>query len=749
MRTRSTLAVLLTAALCTTSLSSQTVVSAPQTERKKIGLALGGGGALGLTEIGVLRWLEEHHIPVDGIAGASMGALVGGLYATGHTPDEIQKLTSDEVLAKVFRISNDFSALNYRRREDRRSAPNYMTIGLKHGISIRNGLLVDAGLNAFLSAQFLSYGDKTNFDQLSIPFRCTATDITEGKPVLFARGSLPESIRASISLPGIFPPVERGGHTFVDGGVLENLPTQTLKSDLHDDVILAVSMPLTKLPPNSDGGGLLGTLQRSFSVAIWGNELQSRRLADVVIEPQTGNMTTLDYGRAADLEKLGYDATEAQKDKLMVYAVSEKEWVVYLADRASRAADKPRNIASVKVETENHEVKEAVEHKLQTLVGQPAEAAVIDKRLDELRADERYETTYQVSYPPGPIHGTRDADIKVKLADKENGPPFILIGINGQAQSGQTPRFTLDLTYLHQDFGRYGSELRGSVHLGWLQQFDLEYYRLLNARGLFLAPHGEFTRRPYFVYHDQNRLSERLWQRGGGGVDLGYTFSHNSELRAGWEAWSQRWATKTGNDGQGDSSQVAHLFDVRYTHDAQDRAEVAQRGFHYNLGAGYLKAGEQAAAAPRIVGKLQFSHTIGGNSFLAAAEGGTLFNRDVAQPYRFTLGGPGRLSASAFEEYRGTDYFYLREAYLRRIAKLPDPLGQNIYLAIAYEAGQMRAPRSIGVTGTDYAQPASSFLRQDVMFGVLAETPFGVISFGPALGDAGRRKLSFTIGRSF
>ena len=747
MRKRSTVAALLAAALCSTSLSSQTAESTLQPARKKIGLALGGGGALGLTEIGVLRWLEEHHIPVDGIAGASMGALVGALYATGHTPDEIQQLTSDEVLTKVFRLSNDFNTLNYRRREDRRSAPNYMTIGLKHGISVRNGLLVDAGLNAFLSAQFLSYGDKTSFDQLSVPFRCTATDITEGKPVVFARGSLPESIRASIALPGIFPPVQRDGHTYVDGGVLENLPTQTLKSDLHDDVILAVSMPLAKLAPNNSS--LLGTLQRSFSVAIWGNELQSRRLADVVIEPQTGNMTTMDYAKAEDLGKLGYDATEAQKARLMAYAVSDTEWAAYLANRTSRTADKPRNIASIKVDTENHEVKEAVEHKLQKLVGQPAEAAVIDKRLDELRADERYEATYQVSYPKGPIRGVRDAEITVKLADKENGPPFILIGVNGQAQSGQTPRFTLDLTYLHQDFGRYGSELRGSAHLGWLQQFDLEYYRLLNARGIFIAPHGEFTRRPYFIYHAQNRLSERLWQQGGGGVDVGYTFSHSTEVRAGWQAWSQRWVTKTGNDGQGDSSQVAHLFDVRYAHDSQDRAEVAQRGFQYDVSAGYLKAGEQAAAAPRIVGKIQFAHTIGGNSFLAAAEGGTLFNRDVAQPYRFTLGGPGRLSASAFEEYRGTDYFYLREAYLRRIAKLPDPLGQNIYLAIAYEAGQMRAPRSIGVTGTDYAQPVSSFLRQDVMFGVLAETPLGVISFGPALGDAGRRKLSFTIGRSF
>ncbi|WP_263408209.1 patatin-like phospholipase family protein [Terriglobus tenax] len=747
MRIRSTVARVLAATLCCTPLlCSQT--SAPQPVRKKIGLALGGGGALGLTEIGVIRWLEEHHIPVDGIAGTSMGALVGGLYATGHTPDQMEKLTREEVLGKVFRFSSDFNTLNYRRREDRRGAPNYMTLGLKHGISIRSGILVDSGLNSFLSAQFLTWGDKTDFNNLVIPFRCTATDITEGKPAIFSRGSLPESIRASISLPGIFPPVERDGHTYVDGGVLENLPTQTLRSDLHDDVVLAVSLPLSKLSAGS-GNSLLGTLQRSFSVAIWGNELQSRRLADVVIEPQTGDLTTMDYARSADLVKLGYDATEAQKAKLLPYAVSDAEWAIYMASRDSRSADKPRNIASIKVETENHEVKTAVEHKLQKLVGQPAEPATIDNKLDELRADERYEAMYQVSYPPGPIKGNRDADITVKLADKSNGPPFILLGINGQAQSGQTPRFTLDLTYLHQDFGRYGSELRGSARLGWLQDFNLEYYRLLNSRGLFLAPHGEFTRRPYFVYQGQTRLSERLWQRGGGGLDLGYTLSPQSEIRAGWQAFSQRWITKTGSDGEGNSSEVAHLFDVRYAHDSQDRAEVAQRGYHYNLSAGYLKAGAQTASAPRMVGKLQYAYSAGGNTVLSTAEGGTYFNHVVAQPYRFTLGGPGRLAASAFEEYRGTDYFYLREGYLRRIAKLPDPLGQSIYLALAYEAGQMRAPRSIGVTGADYAQPVSSFLRQDVMFGVLAETPFGVISFGPSIGDAGRRKLIFTLGRSF
>ena len=114
-----------------------------------------------------------------------------------------------------------------------------------------------------------------------------------------------------------------------------------------------------------------------------------------------------------------------------------------------------------------------------------------------------------------------------------------------------------------------------------------------------------------------------------------------------------------------------------------------------------------------------------------------MFNRDVAQPFRFTLGGPLRLSASAIDEYRGTDYFLIEPAFLRRVAKLPDPLGQSIYVGAAYEAGQMHAPNLSTVT------------RQDLFFGIVAETPLGVFTLGPAVGTDDHRKFVFTLGKLF
>ena len=277
----------------------------PGTGRKRIGLALGGGGALALSEIGVLRWLEENHIPVDVIAGTSMGSLVGALYATGHTPDQMDALTTDKVFGQVFRISADFNKQNFRRREDGRFLPGGFTLGLKHGVSIRNGVLLDYGLNQFLNTQFLPYGAAFSFDNMPLPFRCVATDILVGREAVFTQGPLAEAVRASLSIPGVFPPVQDGGHIYVDGALTENLPTDLVRHDLHADVVLAVSLPLTP-PDEGDTASVLGVLQRSFSVASWSNEVRSRAQADVIIEPVAPpGLGAADYAQSPALAKAG------------------------------------------------------------------------------------------------------------------------------------------------------------------------------------------------------------------------------------------------------------------------------------------------------------------------------------------------------------------------------------------------------------------------------------------------------------
>lgn len=804
----------------------------PDLGRKRIGLALGGGGALALSEIGVLRWMEENHIPVDVIAGTSMGSLLGALYATGHTPDQISALTSDAVFSKVFRLDTDFRQLNFRRREDQRFLPGGFNLGLKHGISARNGVLLDYGLNQFLNAQFLPYGADFSFNNLPLPFRCVATDILVGREAVFTRGPLAEAVRASISIPGVFPPLEDGGHVYVDGALTENLPTDLVKRELHADVVLAVSLPLTP-PGMGETSSLLGILGRSFSVASWSNEVRSRQLADVLIEPVAPpGAGTSDYAKASVLAQAGYVAAQKMAPQLLKYRVSDEEWEAYMAHRQHRQPRPPQNIASVKIIAPNNHSAVGVRDTVDDLPGKKLETDKVEAKLNEVRSDGRYNTDYFLTTPgqklntdvtgpanvgrhvagrellhpdekrgpgddtlpemvetaaqpaatsetpnntippgkpakeskkkepkqvfetvaasssgkvaiaiaqkPGYVAGPDDVDLNMVVRDRPGGPPYVLLGGNIIAQSGGTSRVSLDAIFTQQDLGTYKSEGRMLMRVGRVTQFVPEYYWRPYDKHFFIAPRLQLYRTLEPIWEDQHKVSERLTQAAGGGVDFGFSQSHFTEWRFGYQMTHQLWNLSTGTDSEPDTRGNSQLVRMQYSFNGQDRAMVPRHGLRADVSAGYLFNTVNSVNAPRLEASGAYFHDLGhGNTLSFSLEGGTMGNRMVADPFRFTLGGPLRLTASAYDEYRGTDYFLVRPAYFRRIAELPMPLGQSIYVIGTYELGRM------------YAPDRDTLMRQDVFFGLAAETPIGAITFGPAFGDHDHRKLVFTLGRFF
>ena len=702
-------------------------------DRPVIGLALGGGGALAITEIGVLQWMDEHRIPVDEIAGTSMGSIIAALYATGHTPEEMRHVLTDETINSIFRIQSPYTALNFRRREDDRELPNAITVGLKHRISFRNSLLTDSGLNELLDREFLRYNDQTDFNDLPIPFRCQATDLNAAKTVTFARGSLQDAVRASASIPGVFRPFELDGHEYVDGAVLENLPTPDIQA-MHADVILAVSLPLEPVG-NGDLDSILGVLNRAFAVGIESKEAEDRKLANVVVMPDVTGFTNTDYLKTVPLAQRGYEAAEAHKAELLRYALTEPQWQQYLAHRAARVHGPAGTVLSVQIKAPEAGVKQTVELHFAPLVGQPVDTRQIDALLADVRSDGRYDADYTVGYdqsqPDRPI-------LLVTVSDKKTGPPFLDAGFNLAAQTGGVTRATVNTIFLYQDLGGYGSELRGNVDFGFLTRVQAEYYRKLDRAGFFVAPRAGISREPFYIYSGNTRLSERLLQLGGPGVDAGWSDSRRQELRAGWRLDNVEWVPSTGADGLPNYKANSQKVRAQYIFDSQDRALVPEFGVRLRADLGYLYATPGSPSAPQLSAQFDGSHTYAKkNVVLLKAEGGTMFNRNVAQPFRYTLGGPLRLGASAIDQYRGTDYFVIASGYLRRIRSLPAPLNSSLFLGAVYEAGQMRAP------------DATTVFRQDVTFGVLAETPLGVISVAPALGNAGEHKLVFTIGRLF
>src|ERR1700759_2547110 len=253
------------------------------TNRPVIGLALFGGAALAITEIGALEWLDEHHVPVDVIAVTSMGSILAALYSTGQTPAHMKEILNREEVGRIFRIGSAYSAKSFRRREDARELPNGVAVGLKKGVSLRNSLLTDVGLNELLDKEVIRYNDQIEFNNLPIPFRCRSTDLTDPRSVVFARGSVQDAVRASASLPGVFQPFEMSGHEYVDGAILNNLPTADVKA-MKADVVIAFSLPLSPVG-KTDLDSIIGVLGRAFAVGIEVNEARQRQLADVLIMP--------------------------------------------------------------------------------------------------------------------------------------------------------------------------------------------------------------------------------------------------------------------------------------------------------------------------------------------------------------------------------------------------------------------------------------------------------------------------------
>lgn len=543
------------------------------------------------------------------------------------------------------------------------------------------------------------------------------------------------------------------GHEYVDGGVLQNLPTQTVR-DMKADVTLAVSMPLLPVA-GGDLDSILGVLQRSFAVAIEDNERRSRALADVLMIPDLKGFTSADYPKVDQLAARGYAAAEQNKAALLKYALNDTQWVEYLSSRASRLPGAPGSVLHIRVKAPAPDVTRAVEQLFQPLVNRPMNPDAVEALLADIRSDGRYDAGYTVTYePPTSGNQTNRPTLLVTVADKKTGPPFLLLGTNAVVQSGSPARATIEGIFLDQDFGGYGSELRAHVIGGYLTNFDVEYFRKLpgpriggperDASGaklgqFLVAPRGNFRREPFYIYQNQVRLSQRLLQTGGGGVDLGWTDQRTRELRAGWEMQNIRWLPEVGSG----SDNLPNVFGnmqrarLRFDFDNQDRALVPQYGVHLAAQGAYLFDTVQTPTTPQITFQASFAHRLDKNLLLFSVDSGTMFNRNVAQPFRFTLGGPLRLSASGIDEYRGTDYFFVSPIFMRRIANLPVPLGQSIYAGVGYEAGQMRAP------------DASTLTRQDAFVGIFAETPLGVITLAPSFGDNGYRKFTFTLGKFF
>ena len=704
--------------------------------RPAVGIALEGGSALGLAHIGILQWLEENHVPIDRLAGTSMGSLVGALYATGHTPAEMRALAGSDAFTRVFALQAPYADVSFRRRQDRREIPQALSVGLRHHVALRNALLADQGVNEFLATNLLDANrQELDFDGLMIPFRCMATDLNTLEPVSFASGPLPAAVRASISLPGVFPPVKAlNGHFLVDGGILDNLPTDVLKRDLHAGVIIAVRIE-DALLADADTGSIVGVLNRAFSAGIVQNAARSELLADVVVRVPVGSFAGTDYGRANELVDAGYKAAEATRAALLRYALDDVGWRAYLADRESRRRPAPGTLREVRVEGASAGAMRRARLDLKPLEGRPIAAAAVLDALKGVQSGGGIAATWE-TFSAQPA--AADTGLLIHLTPDRIGPPYLLVGPEVSASTSNITRGELTLRLVDQNLGGFGSEFRATARIGYMTELGAEYYRLLTPQGYFVEPHAGIVRQPVYLWANQKRIAERFEESLAAGLEAGRTFSNQVQASVVWRAEDTRWSLQTGSGGGPDLHGAAQTGLLQLNIDRTAASVVSPSGYRLMASAGALYHAVGSDNAPVV--HLSFGATRSWkeiNILGMGTEINSYLRARVAEPYRFTLGGPLHLSASSFDEFRGTDTWLARAGLLHRIAGLPTGLGHGLYGVVAYEAGEVWSPE------------ARATLRQDGVTGLVANTPLGLITFGVSVGDAGHRKVFVTIGRWF
>lgn len=717
--------------------------------RPIIGIAFEGGGALGLAHVGVMQWMDEHHVPVDRISGTSMGALVGALIASGDSPEDIERLANSDVFNSLFALKPSLAHVSYRRREDRTEMPGALTFGMKKGnVTLGSGLISDDQLNAFLTRELVSYSSSDlNYDDLPIPFRCVSTDLTTLRPKVFDSGPLAFAVRSSISIPGVFPPVHLNDHILVDGAIVDNLPTDVLKQNLHADIIIAVHLEDAAFPVEA-AAGLTNVFGRAFQAGTSRNEELSRTLANIQILPKVASFSATDYSKAAALVKAGYDAAEAQRDKLLPYALSEEDWHSYEGEIASRRRRPPVHVNTVILDDPAATHSKALLSLTDKLQNRPFDEAETESVVSDIRgggAIDAFYSTFNTSHS-GQIPSQQvaapapDDGIVVHLRPNRDGPPYLLFGTDIAAMNANVTSAIFDVRLVDENFGGYGSELRSDMLLGYLTRLGTEYYKPIGATRFFVQPHVQYLREPVYLWANQKRVSERLFQRAGGGLDLGITANKNFQAALVYQASTIRWVLKDGTDdsptphASGTTQSVAgHLVFTNRT------AEIASpTGSKVDLTAGYLLHTVDSNEAPFMNLKARQSFRLANNDLvIISANADTYFRRNVADPLRFTLGGPLRLSAASIDEFRGTDTVLAQAIALHRIANLPTGLGQGIYLTTGYEVGSVWSPQQ------------RSFVRQDGILGILLNTPIGTVTVGGSVGDASHRKIFFTLGKLF
>jgi NTE family protein len=709
--------------------------------RPRIGLVLSGGGARGAAHIGVLKVLEELRVPVDVIAGTSMGSIVGASYATGLTVPEMEAAISQITLDKLFTDKPPRTYKTMRQKADDEVPYLIPELGIgKDGVALPKGIVTGVALEGELR-RLVQIGTARNFDELPIPFRAIATDIGTGEMVVLKSGSVVQAIRASMSVPGAVAPVSIGGRQLVDGGLVRNLPVDIARA-MGADVIIAVNLGTPLLRPDQITSVLSVSLQmiNILTEQNVNRSLKELTARDVLIVPELGDFSSADFDNLLKAVPIGEAAAWKVADRLRRLSLPPDEYAALRKRQAAPPEQATAVVEAIKIEGTKRVSNEVVLQSLQTQVGLPLDRDTIDLDMRRVFGRGDFEN---VNYTIEEIDGKQTLVVLVKEKPESN---YFRFGLSLDADLGKQADFNLYGSYRSKWLNRWGGQWRVDAVLGSDVLLATEFYQPLGARQYFFVnPRLAYSVTPWRLFEDTVQIAQYQDSQTTAQIDVGANIIQYGDVRVGVRYGYVNFDLQSGSTAVFPSrvNSTIGALTAGLRLDRLDSLNFTHSGYKLDV-KGYssmrsLGAGDEYSY---WTGLAQGAYTIGAHTLEALVTAGNKIGSNDIAPYDlFNLGGFLYLSGLQRQQLKTQDFAFGRLVYRTKLADIP--LFEGVYVGASAEVARLKP-----VIPVWQGQPVNGYLTVpagSVYFGL--DSPLGplYVAFGYANKD--NRAVYLFLGR--
>jgi len=711
---------------------------AAEAPRPKIGLVLSGGAARGLAHIGVLKALEEQGVKIDAIAGTSMGAVIGGLYASGYKIDELEKLALGIDWQQALSDAPPRADVPFRRKQDDRDFLVKQKLSFRDdgSLGLPLGVIQGQNLALLLESMLAHASDTRDFDKLPIPFRAVATDIASGEKVVFRKGHLPRVIRASMSIPAVFAPVELDGRLLVDGGMTDNIPLDVAR-DMGVDIAIVVDIG-TPLRSRQQLATVVDVLNQSITLMTRRNseeQLATLHKNDVLIQPPLASFGVTDFGRAQEMIDAGYRATRILDARLASLRPAEPMNAELSAARAP--GQRTPIITAIRVENDSKVSDDVIRYYIRQPIGEPLNLGRLQTDMGTLYGLDYFE---QVQYRV--VHKGNEHTLVINARGKRSGTDYLRLGLNLSDDMRGDSAFNLGASYRVNGINSLGAEWLTRVQIGDQQELYSEFYQPLDVGSrYFIAPYIGIESQNIEAVLDNDPIAEYRLQRYGLGLNIGRQIGNSGEIRFGvGEAWGKA-DVRVGDQNLPSESFNEGYYELRYSFDSLDNVYFPHEGEDIGLS---LRQFEPSLGSDKRYRQWEFkldkALSSGPNTFILGGRYGRTLDEAEVVTSSFVLGGARQLSGFRQDALSGQNISLMRGVYYRRLTpRAYLPLDFPLYLGGSLERG--RAWNNDNEFDSGYINAASIFLGFD--------TPLGPLNFSYGINDDNQKAVYLNLGQTF